>query len=55
MADVRDININAVGNWRMPVLGDLIKRAISLEEINEAVNEMKSGKAPVLDGFPVEC
>ena len=21
----------------------------------EAVNEMKSGKAPELDGFPVEC
>ena len=29
--------------------------AISLEEAGEAVNEMKSGKAPGLDGFPVEC
>ena len=24
-------------------------------EVREAVNEMKSGKAPGLDGFPVEC
>ena len=38
----------------MPVLGDLNERAISLE-LGEAVNEMKSGKAPGLDGFPVEC
>ena len=27
-----------------------------MEEVGEAVNEMKSGKAaPGLDGFPVEC
>ena len=44
-----------VGNWQMPVLGDLNERAISLEEVREAVNEMKYGKAPGLDGFPVEC
>ena len=31
------------------------ERAISLEEVGEAVNEMKSGKAPGLDVFPVEC
>ena len=30
-------------------------KTISLEEEREAVNEMKSGKAPGLDGFPVEC
>ena len=30
------------------------ERAISLEDVGEAVNEMKSGKAPGLDGFPVE-
>ena len=35
--------------------GDLNQRAILLEEVGEAVNEMKSGKAPGLDGFPVEC
>ena len=44
-----------VGNWRVPVLGDLNERAISLEEVGEEVNEMKSGKAPGLDGFQVEC
>ena len=35
----------------MPVLGDLI----SLEQVGEAVNEMRSGKTPGLDVFPVEC
>ena len=55
VADVREANINAVGNFRMPMLGDLNERAISLEEVGEAVNEMRSGKAPGLDGFPVEC
>ena len=55
VADVWEANINVVGNWRMPVLGDLNERAISLEEVGEAVNEMKSGNAPGLDGFPVEC
>ena len=55
LADVREANINVVGNWRMPVLGDLNERAISLEEVGEAVNEMRSGMAPGLRGFPVEC
>ena len=41
VGDVREANINVVGNWRMPVLGDLHERAISLEEVGEAVNEMK--------------
>ena len=45
MADVREANINVVGNWRVPVLGDLNERAISLKEVGEAVNKMKSGKA----------
>ena len=54
MADVREANINAVfGNWLMPVVGDLNERAISLVEVREAVNQMKSDKAPGLDGFPV--
>ena len=26
-----------------------------MEEVGEAVNEVKFGKAPGLDGFPVEC
>ena len=37
------------------MLGDLNERAISLEEVMEAVNQMRYGKAPGLDGFPVEC
>ena len=55
IADAREANINVVRNWRMSVLGDLNERAISLEEVGEAVNEMDSGKPPGLDGFPVEC
>ena len=39
----------------MPVVGDLNERAISLEEEGEAANEMKYGKTPGLDGFPMEC
>ena len=31
VADVIEANINVVGNWRMPVLGDLNERATSLE------------------------
>ena len=49
MADVREVNINLVGNWQMTVLGDMNERGISLEEVGEAVNEMKSGKAPGLN------
>ena len=37
VADVREANFYVVGNWRMPVLGDLNERAISLEEVGEAV------------------
>ena len=55
VADVGEANINVVGNWLMLVLGDLNERAISLEEVGEAVNEMKSAKAPGPDRFPVEC
>ena len=55
MRPLREANINVVGNWRMPVLGDLNERAISLEEVAEAVNEMKFGMAPGPGGFPVEC
>ena len=55
VADVREPNINVVGNWQMPVLGDMNERAILLMEVKEAVNEMKSGQVLGLDGFPVEC
>ena len=40
VADAREANINVVGNWRMPMLGELNERAISLEEEGEVVNEM---------------
>ena len=39
----------------MPVLRELNERVISIEEVKEAVNEMKSGKAPGVDGYAVEC
>ena len=49
-----EANVNAVGNWRMPVLGDLNERAMPLEEVREAVKAMQSGEAPGLDGSSVE-
>ena len=55
VADVRELKINVVGNERIPVFGDLNERAISLVDVMEVVNEIKFGKAPGLDGFPVEC
>ena len=55
MWQMSEANINVVENWQMPMLGDLNERAISLDEVGEAVNEIKSGKAPGLDGFPVVC
>ena len=32
-----------------------MERPISLVEVRDAVNQIKSGKAPGLDVFPVEC
>ena len=40
VTDVDEGNINVVGNWRMPMLGDLNERAIPLEEVGEAINEI---------------
>ena len=37
------------------LLGELNERAMSREEVMEALNEMKSGKVPFLNGFSVEC
>ena len=39
----------------MPVLGDLNAKAISLEELSEVLNKIKSVKPPGLNGFPVKC
>ena len=47
--------MNVSGLWRMAVWRELTARVISIEEVREAVNEMKSGKALGLDGFPLEC
>ena len=44
VADVRGANVNVVCNL-----------ADALEEVREAFKEKKSGKAPRLDEFPVEC
>ena len=54
LADVREVIINIVDNWQLPVLGDFNERAISLAEVMDAVNKMKSSKAPGLEEFPVE-
>ena len=54
-ADVREANINVIGNWRMPVLGDLNERALSLVQLRDGANEIKSDTAPGLVGFKVKC
>ena len=51
-----EANVIAIGNGRrMPVLNDMNEKCISEEEVKKAVNEMKEGKAPGLDGCPAEC
>ena len=37
MEDVREANLNVVGDRRMPVFGELNERAMSIEEVWEAV------------------
>ena len=39
----------------MPALGELNERVTSIEEVREALNEMKSGKTPRLKGCQVGC
>ena len=39
--DVREANINVVGD-RMPMLGEVNESTISIEEVREAVKEIKS-------------
>ena len=39
----------------MPAFGELNERTISMEEVMESVNEINSGMAAGLDGFPVPC
>ena len=49
--DVREANINVSVDWRMIVLEELNARAISIEEVREALKEMKSSKALGLEDF----
>ena len=53
--DIREANTNAFGDRRLPVLGELNEAPISIEELREQMDEMKSRKAPGLDGFAAKC
>ena len=54
--DAREADIVAVeGGARMPVLGERLVADITEEEVREAVEVMKAGKAPGLDGIATEC
>ena len=56
VVDEREANVISIGNGRrMAVLNDMNDKCISEEEVKKAVNEMKEGKAPGLDGCPTEC
>ena len=46
-----EANINIVGHLRMPVLGELNERAMSIEGVREAVNEFKQVKLKVWTDF----
>ena len=51
---VKEANINAVAEMRMPVMTKLNIRSISIDEVRKLVNEMKLGKAPGLNDFSVD-
>ena len=44
----------AVGGVQVPVMGEENEREITREEVERALNEMKGGKAPGMDGVRVE-
>jgi len=53
--DEREASIVAVSDGRrMPVLSEMNGSEITEREVNEAINEMKAGKAPGMDGCAVE-
>merc|ERR1711980_35934 len=54
--DNREALVVAVGDGRrMPVMGEENDREIKREEIEKALKEMRTGKAPGLVGCHVEC
>ena len=50
----READIVAVGGVQVPVMGEENERQITKEEVKRAMNEMKGGKAPGMDGVRVE-
>ena len=48
--DVREENINVSGNWWIPVSDEWNERAMSIEEVREAMNKMLSGKGWISSG-----
>ena len=50
----READIVAVGGVQVPVMGEENEREITIEEVKRALNEMKGGKAPGMDGVRVE-
>ena len=56
MVNDREVLVVAVGDGRrMPVMGEENDREIKREEVEKALKEMRTGKAPGLDGCHVEC
>ena len=54
MQEDREADIVAVGGVQVPVMGEENEREITIEEVKRALNEMKGGKAPGMDGVRVE-
>ena len=50
----KEADIVAVGGVQVPVMGEENEREITIEEVKRALNEMKGGKAPGMDGVRVE-
>ena len=49
-----EADIVAVGGVEVPVMGELNEREITKEEVERALKETKSGKAPGVDGVRAE-
>ena len=51
---IRQADIVAVVGVQVPLMGEENEREITREEVKSALNEMKGGKAPGMDGVRVE-